>query len=753
MKKTKLTRSLLAACSIVALSAVAYGCSSGISQSEADRQAAEAAAAAQAEAEAAAAAAAAEAAAAAAAAAAEAEAEKLAAVEAARQAAIAEQQKMAVMAAIATAMASVDALMDDSSDVDVTAAMADIAEATAAIAAASSFSADDTATYGAQVTAIQANLALAQANIRAYRAEMAAEEAMNQATAAERAKTAVENAIAALTAASAAEDTAEATYSDAADTLEAAQQAVADADAESLAEASGVLAEALIAASTASADLSVKTQAVAEATAALMAARATLAEADPDHVALQAANAALAQAQADKDELAKKVEALQAQIDALIKKQADEEKARMEAAAEAARQAEMEAMAAAGKALQAAIGNTPRANIEAADLGTSAATLSINPAARGTPAVDDPAVNLMKGDSAGTLGKWKGANYARKDAGTGVSDAAIVYTNQDDPKMYPIVTRYAVAANLANVGATAYDADTRTVTLGTDADPDIAGDFPDAGSQNYSNDAVTGVVTREGTYQGASGDYRCSGGTAGTPCTASVDANGYLTLGGGTWVFIHDMGAMVSVADGNYLAFGWWLRKDKDDVPTNAGAFTDTFGTVAASGDATGINGSATYTGKAAGKFAINDPLNGGDAGHFTADASLTAKFGSNDAPNSGGVSGTLDNFMANDNSVPWSVELQRAQWDADQSANPGMFASIPDDATTTPDESTATVWSIGGISAAKSGGWSGQMYDELPGNAPDGDGSDVPTSLTATFNANFGSTHSMIGALGAEKE
>ena len=60
MKKTKLTRSLLAACSIVALSAVMYGChSSGPSQSdldmaEADAAAAEAAAAAAAEAQAAA---------------------------------------------------------------------------------------------------------------------------------------------------------------------------------------------------------------------------------------------------------------------------------------------------------------------------------------------------------------------------------------------------------------------------------------------------------------------------------------------------------------------------------------------------------------------------------------------------------------------------------------------------------------------------------------------------------------------------
>ena len=45
MKKTKLTRSLLAACSIVALSAVMYGCSSGPSQDEYDAAKAETAAA------------------------------------------------------------------------------------------------------------------------------------------------------------------------------------------------------------------------------------------------------------------------------------------------------------------------------------------------------------------------------------------------------------------------------------------------------------------------------------------------------------------------------------------------------------------------------------------------------------------------------------------------------------------------------------------------------------------------------------
>ena len=75
------------------------------------------------------------------------------------------------------------------------------------------------------------------------------------------------------------------------------------------------------------------------------------------------------------------------------------------------------------------------------------------------------------------------------------------------------------------------------------------------------------------------------------------------------------------------------------------------------------LTGGATYAGHAAGKFAMSNPLDGtGDGGHFTADATLTAKFGKRRAHN-GGVTGTLDNFMANDQSVPWSVALHRAPW------------------------------------------------------------------------------------------
>ena len=127
MKKTKLTRSLLAACSIVALSAVMYGCvhSGGPSQSELDAAEAAAAAAAEAqaaaEAEAAAAAeaqAAAEAEAAAAAAEAEAAAAAAAAEAEAAAAAAAAEAEAAAAAAAAEAEAAAAAAAEAQEELD-----------------------------------------------------------------------------------------------------------------------------------------------------------------------------------------------------------------------------------------------------------------------------------------------------------------------------------------------------------------------------------------------------------------------------------------------------------------------------------------------------------------------------------------------------------------------------------------------------------------------------------------------------------
>ena len=66
---------------------------------------------------------------------------------------------------------------------------------------------------------------------------------------------------------------------------------------------------------------------------------------------------------------------------------------------------------------------------------------------------------------------------------------------------------------------------------------------------------------------------------------------------------------------------------------------------------------------------------------------------------------------------------------------------------------SDATVWSINGNEAAASGAWSGTMYDEMPGNAPDGDGSNIPTTVTGTFYSEFSTIGRMVGGFGVNKD
>ena len=405
--------------------------------------------------------------------------------------------------------------------------------------------------------------------------------------------------------------------------------------------------------------------------------------------------------------------------------------------AEAAAQAEAErkAMAALGKAMHAALGpnsggTTPLTNIGAPTL--SAAGLAVD-AADGAGAIadgTDPAsVTLEAGASAGSLDGWAGTNYAHTE-GTGdskVTNEAVVYINQGSPRTQLFVEKYG--------DNTEYTASTRTFNVGEAADGNIkAPAFPTAGTTTYS-----GAQELPGTYDGAPGQYECDG-----TCTATYNANGIQLSA--DWTFVHDAGASVSTPDAAYLFYGWWVSQDSDDMPTAASAFAGEVGDVDGTGDtASGetLTGSATYVGSAAGKFAMSNALDGtGSAGHFTADAELTANFGTIGADNQNGVTGTIDNFRLNDGSEDpgWSVELNRSSaWAADG----GITGPASD----------ATVWSINGNEADASGAWSGTMYDEMPGTAPTGDGSNIPTTVTGTFYSEFSNIGRMVGAFGADKE
>ena len=190
-----------------------------------------------------------------------------------------------------------------------------------------------------------------------------------------------------------------------------------------------------------------------------------------------------------------------------------------------------------------------------------------------------------------------------------------------------------------------------------------------SGTQDHPIPENTVAVFIDGTFQGAPGRFRCTGDRL----QFNQRRQGQPERLGRSLALQARQRRDGDQPDTTYLYYGWWVSKDDEDMPTAASAFTGTVfptgGTAPVSVDlaAATLEGSATYEGNAAGKFAMSNPLDGtGSGGHFTADATLTAKLGAIAAPNNGGISGMLDNFMANDESVPWSVELHLAPWGTD---------------------------------------------------------------------------------------
>ena len=172
------------------------------------------------------------------------------------------------------------------------------------------------------------------------------------------------------------------------------------------------------------------------------------------------------------------------------------------------------------------------------------------------------------------------------------------------------------------------------------------------------------------------------------------------------WKFVPtDPNGTIDVADETYLSFGWWLNQMDEgmyetDVFANA---YDAMGmAVAVDREAAEVDGSATYKGGAAGKWAIASTTDDTtEGGHFTATATLTANFDANtQMPDTDGVSigGKITNFMTGDVSRPnWNVTLKPL------AEVPGSVGRI---------DGAATEWSTGG--ALKGiGTWDADFYGE----------------------------------------
>ena len=246
-----------------------------------------------------------------------------------------------------------------------------------------------------------------------------------------------------------------------------------------------------------------------------------------------------------------------------------------------------------------------------------------------------------------------------------------------------------------------------------------------------------------GTYDGAMGTYKCSGGT---DCTVTLNAMGMITEMSEGWIFTPDDGATSDVPDGDYLHYGFWLQRttDKDDVLTYDEVETFAGSSIDASGSVALVRGTATYTGGALGVYvhSISNP-DGTEAsatsGHFTADVALTATFAQTNATDTGGadqippnmlnsLSGTINNFMlsGHDEGPGWSVSMEQGEIETGDGTASGM---------------------------TKGGGADGNYEATFHGPTVDADNAPIhPHTVVGEFNANF-SNGSVAGGFGARKE
>ncbi|MCY3795522.1 MAG: hypothetical protein OXG51_14275, partial [Gammaproteobacteria bacterium] len=222
------------------------------------------------------------------------------------------------------------------------------------------------------------------------------------------------------------------------------------------------------------------------------------------------------------------------------------------------------------------------------------------------------------------LGDWQGTMLTDTNDDD-ASSTVVVYTDIEAPKAVPFGDVYTLDGN----GNLAMDAD-----ADTDAHVKLisASAFTHTGRVNHDPDPdeATDVARIRGMFNGASGEYRCTAASA-TTC-GSIESSEGVRLAG-TWVFDPDSNAMAMMADASYAYFGWWLNKG-----TTEGVEADVFhgvtdgstpASLAAPADINALGSTATYTGAAAGKYAINPGLSAASGGHWTAHATLTADFGS----------------------------------------------------------------------------------------------------------------------------
>ena len=311
---------------------------------------------------------------------------------------------------------------------------------------------------------------------------------------------------------------------------------------------------------------------------------------------------------------------------------------------------------------------------------------------------------------------------------TGSTEHITVYTNIESPRK-PFGNVY----TLDEANALTVDFATHSMRVRSSGFP--APDF----NREYSAEED---LSFPGTFHGVAGTYECTT----PPCMVSTANDGIISSTGGIWTFTPDSdlagGIMIDLPDADHLYFGWWLKEPADSDGTYAfrtfsgGTDPFTVGGKFTSGHTGGLRDTASYQGRAAGRYVTKDftggVLSGGTAGVFTATASLTAHFGGddiavNDQFNIRGSVTAFRDVERNRALEGWSVTLNKV----------GLAPGSASFGGTAGDTTTAT---LGGVTGT--GTWEGAFF----GNAR---ADRKPGAVAGVFDAHLPAAH-IAGGFGA---
>ena len=261
---------------------------------------------------------------------------------------------------------------------------------------------------------------------------------------------------------------------------------------------------------------------------------------------------------------------------------------------------------------------------------------------------------------------------------------------------------------------------------------DLGISTPDEGAETgkefTQDDGTTPGVDEgkhRGRFNGAMGTYECNDAN----CKVTINDKGKATEILGSWTFTPDSGAMVDVADADFMHYGFWLSTKTKDGAVSSYDTVQTFAFSSlrkANGTLDEVTGTAEYSGGAAGVY-VHNTLNPDStvavktSGRFTADVSLNVDFDGSTTRVPNSVQGSISNF-----------ELEHGE---SQNWNVGITAGI---------DSFDLTGGVASGMKGNNGSLSGQFH------APtDRDAADAPEVLVGEFNANF-VNGSAAGAFGA---